>query len=109
MFNRSAWQPVTLPQDAMISKPRSPANPTGSGGGYFPGGVANYRKRFHVPEEWRGQSVQVEFEGVYMNAEVSINGQLVFFHPYGYSSFIVDIAPYLAYGQENTINLWCQF
>lgn len=105
IFNPHAWQPVVLPHDAMIGKPRSAGNPTGSAGGYFPGGVANYRKKFIVPEAWRGQSVQLEFEGVYMNAEVSINNQLVRLQPYGYSSFIVDITPYLVYGQDNTISV----
>jgi beta-galactosidase len=105
LFNPFAWQPVTLPHDAMISKPRAVGNPTGSGGGYFPGGVANYRKKFHVPEEWRGQGVQLEFEGVYMNAEVSVNNQLVHVQPYGYSSFLVDLTPHLIYGQENTVGV----
>jgi len=99
------WQPVTLPHDAMISKPRAAGNPSGSGGAYFPGGIATYRKKFLVPVEWRGQSVQLEFEGVYMNAEVSVNNQLLRLQPYGYSSFIVDITPYLAYGQENTVGV----
>ncbi|NLE45582.1 MAG: glycoside hydrolase family 2 protein [Chloroflexi bacterium] len=97
------WQPVDLPHDAMISKPRSASNPSGGAGAYFPGGVANYRKKLHVPEEWRGRSVQLEFEGVYMNAEVSVNNQLLRLQPYGYTSFVVDIAPYLNYGQENDV------
>ena len=104
-FNPRAWQPVTLPHDAMISKPRDPANPSGRSSGFFPGGVANYRKKFYVPEDWRGQSIELEFEGVYMNAEVSVNNQLVSRQPYGYSSFIVDLTPYLAYGQENMVGV----
>jgi len=105
IFNRSAWQAVTLPHDAMIGKPRSPESPTGKNGGYFPGGIANYRKKVQVPETWQGMSVQLEFEGVYMNAEVSVNQRLVHFQPYGYSSFVVDIAPYLAYGKENSLEV----
>jgi beta-galactosidase len=97
------WQPVNLPHDAMIGKPRAANNPSGSHGGYFPGNVANYRKKFPVPEEWRGQSVQLEFEGVYMNAEVTVNRQLLRLQPYGYSSFAVDITPALAYGQDNEV------
>lgn len=97
------WQPVNLPHDAMISKPRAASNPSGSHGGYFPGSVATYRKKFLVPEEWRGQSVQLEFEGVYMNAEVTVNRQLLRLQPYGYSSFVVDITSYLTYGQENEV------
>jgi beta-galactosidase len=105
IFNPGAWHPVTLPHDAMIGKPRAAGNPSGSAGGYFPGSVANYRKKFFVPEEWRGQSVQLEFEGVYMNAEVSVNNQLLRLQPYGYSSFIVDVTACLAYGQDNTVTV----
>lgn len=99
------WQPVNLPHDAMIAKPRTAGAPSGSGGGFFPGSVANYRKKFFVPEAWRGQSVQLEFEGVYMDAEVSVNRQLLRLQPYGYTSFVVDITPYLTYGQENEVNV----
>jgi beta-galactosidase len=105
MFNPRAWQPVTLPHDAMISKPRSADNPSGRQGAYFPGSSANYRKKFAVPEEWRGQSVALEFDGVYMNAEVSVNRRIIQKQPYGYSSFIVDLTPHLQYGQENTVGV----
>ena len=105
MFNPHVWQPVVLPHDAMIGKPRAASNPSGSQGAYFPGSLANYRKKFFVPEAWRGQSVQLEFEGVYMNAEVSINKRLIQSQPYGYSSFIVDLTPHLQYGQENTVGV----
>ncbi|HEX6034743.1 MAG TPA: glycoside hydrolase family 2 TIM barrel-domain containing protein [Anaerolineales bacterium] len=97
------WQPVNLPHDLSIHKARNQSYPTGSGGGYAWSGVVTYRKKFTVPAEWRGQSVQVEFEGVYMNAEVSINGQLVALHPYGYTSFLVDVTSHLKYGEENVL------
>lgn len=104
MFNPQ-WQAINLPHDAMIAKPRAADNPSGGAGAFYPGSIANYRKKFFVPEEWRGQSVQLEFEGVYMNAEVSVNRQLLCRHPYGYTSFVVDITPYLIYGQENELNV----
>jgi beta-galactosidase len=97
------WQPVHLPHDLSIQKPRSQTHPTGGAGGYAWSGLLTYRKKFLVPAEWRGQSVQLEFEGVYMNAEVSINGQLVALHPYGYTSFIVDLTSHLKYGEENIL------
>ena len=97
------WQPVHLPHDLSIHKARSQSHPTGGAGGYAWSGIITYRKKFLIPDEWRGQSVQVEFEGVYMNAEVSINGQLVALHPYGYTSFIVDLTPHLKYGEENVL------
>ncbi len=99
------WQPLTLPHDASISKPRSADHPTGSGGGYAWSGVVTYRKKFFVPDEWEDQSVRLEFEGVYMNAEVSVNGNLAVLHPYGYTSFLVDLKPYLNYGAENEVTV----
>ena len=105
MFMPALWQPVNLPHDAMIRKPRDASNPGGGNVGYFPGSVASYRKKFTVPEDWQGQILLLEFEGVYMNAEVSINNQPVSLHPYGYTSFIVDITPYLMYGKENMVSV----
>ena len=100
---RGQWEPVNLPHDLSIAKPRDQNYPTAKDGGYAWSGVVTYRKKFVVPAEWRGQSVQVEFEGIYMNAEVSINRQLVALHPYGYTSFVVDLTPHLKYGEENTL------
>ncbi len=96
-------QPVTLPHDASIGKARRADHPSGSGGGYAWNGVVSYRKRFHAPSEWQGQRVQFEFEGVMMYAEVMVNGQLVALHPYGYTSFLVDLTPYLQYGADNEV------
>jgi beta-galactosidase len=95
------WQFVTLPHDASISKPRSQQNLTSAGGGFAWSGVLTYRKKFRVPEDWKDQSIQLEFEGVYMNAKVLVNGNVAAFHPYGYTSFLADIQPYLVYGAEN--------
>src|SRR5947209_11948696 len=96
-------QPVTLPHDASIGKARRADHPSGPGGAYAWNGVVNYRKRFHAPREWQGQRVQLEFEGVMMHAEVTVNGQLVALHPYGYTSFLVDLTPYLQYDADNEV------
>ncbi len=105
MMAFAQWQPVNLPHDLSITKPRNADYPTKGSGGFAWSGVMTYRKKFQVPEEWKGQAVQIEFEGVYMNAEVSINRQLVALHPYGYTSFIVDITPHLKYGAENELTV----
>ncbi len=102
---RAEWQPVDLPHDASIHKPRSADYSTGRGGGYAWSGVVTYRKKFHVPKNWRGQCVHLEMEGIYMNADVSINGNVLTLHPYGYTSFVVDLTPYLIYGAENTVKV----
>ena len=97
------WHPVRLPHDASILKPRSGDYPTGGGGGYAWSGVVSYRKQLQVPAEWQGQNVQLEFEGVYMNAEVFLNRNVVTLHPYGYTGFLADLTPYLQYGTENEL------
>ncbi len=99
------WRPVALPHDASISRSREHQNPTGSSGGFAWSGVVAYRKTLQVPAAWRDRSVYLEFEGVYMNAQVLVNGHLAAFHPYGYTSFLVDIKPYLLYGAENEITV----
>lgn len=96
-------QPVTLPHDASIGKPRKADYPCGAGGAYAWNGVITYRKRFPAPTAWQGQRVQLEFEGVMMHAEVFINGHLVANHPYGYTSFLADLTPHVQLGQDNEI------
>jgi len=101
----AVWEPVDLPHDASIARERRADYPTGSAGGYAWSGLVTYRKALFAPESWRGRSVLLEFEGVYMNAQVSVNRDLVALHPYGYTSFIVDLSPWLQYGRDNLITV----
>src|SRR6266404_190324 len=101
----SAWRAVDLPHDWSIELERGPASPSGGAGGYFPTGVGWYQKRFPVTEELRGTTVLVEFEGVYMNAEVWLDEHCLARHPYGYTSFAHDLTPYLAAGSEHALRV----
>ncbi len=60
--------PVTLPYDAMLFENRDPDTPNSHHTGFFPGGVYSYTTTLHAPESWRGQSVTLEFEGVYQRS-----------------------------------------
>lgn len=102
-FNDNAWRNLDLPHDWSIEGSVSPKNPTGGAGGYFPAGIGWYRKTFKVAPEWKGKSIFVYFEGVYMNSEVFINGKSLGVRPYGYSSFRYDLSPYLDFNKENVI------
>lgn len=96
---------VSLPHDFSILQARTPQARGGNSVGYFPGGVGQYKKVLMVPETWRGKTVLLEFDGVYMNTEVWVEGELVQKHPYGYTAFQADLSAYLRYGQENAIKV----
>ena len=96
-------QAVTLPHDAQITEKRG-ADVSNGGHGYFPGGVYTYEKTFTALKEWEGKDILVEFEGVYKNATVSLNGKELCFHPYGYTGFFVELTD-LVYGAENTLTV----
>jgi beta-galactosidase len=102
-FSDTGWRSLDLPHDWSIEGKISPKNPTGGAGGYFPAGIAWYRKTFKAPLEWKGKDIAVYFEGVYMNSEVFINGKSLGVRPYGYSSFSYDLSPYLDFNKENVI------
>lgn len=99
-YDASAWRTVALPHDWSIEGKIDPQSPMGGSGGYFPAGIGWYRQTFSVPADWAGKRVSVEFEGVYMNATVYINGHSLGTHPYGYTSFFHDLTPQLQPGRN---------
>ena len=97
--------PVTLPHDAMLSEPRTQES-TGEGNiGWYIGGDYEYTKNFFVPEEYKDKKVLIEFEGIYHNGEVYINGKKAAYRPYGYTNFYVDTEGFFQYGKENEIKV----
>ena len=102
-FDDSSWRPLDLPHDWSIEGQVKQSNPTSNDGGYFPAGIGWYRKTFSVPADYIGKKVSIYFEGVYMNAEVFVNGNSLGVHPYGYTSFKHDISQFLQFGKENVI------
>ena len=99
----SAFKSISVPHDAMISEPRI-AESLGEGNiGFYAGYDYEYRKAVDVPKEDQGKTQLLEFEGVYHNAEVYINGEKAAERPYGYSNFYVNASDYLRYGENNEI------
>lgn len=100
-----APEEITLPHDAMIHEARTPDTKSGSQTGFYPGNVYTYVKKFDAPADWEGNAIALEFEGVYMNARVYVNGDYAGGHPHGYSNFYVSIEDFLRYGAENEIKV----
>lgn len=94
---------VQLPHDAMISEPRSADNMAHTG--YYPGGSYCYEKRIFGAPELAGKRLIVEFEGVYMDSHVFLNGEELGGHYYGYTDFTVDITGKLRSGEENLLTV----
>lgn len=94
---------ITLPHDAMLHSPRDPKAPCGSAGAFFPGGEYVYEKTFLNPG---AEHVLLQFEGVYKDTKVYVNGELAASAAYGYIPFFAELDKYLKEG-ENTVRVEC--
>ncbi len=97
--------PVHLPHDYMILSERSEDVPFGVASGYYKTSDMVYNKEFEVPAEWAGKKVWVEFEGVYSNSFIMVNGNYVGKHPFGYGNFLIDLTRYIEHGKINKLKV----
>ena len=100
-FTRS--QTVTLPHDWSIMQRFDRQEPAAGDGAYLPTGRGWYRRVLTLGKDYQGKRVRLYFEGVYMNSRVYVNGQLAGGWPYGYSSFWVDVTPYVLIGKNDIV------
>lgn len=96
------WRSVDLPHDWSIGLDPTPEGTT-SDTGYFQGGLGWYRKTFTLPRSAAHRSVSLEFDGVYMDSVVFLNGRQVASHPYGYTGFAVDLKDAHADGHTKNV------
>jgi beta-galactosidase len=101
-FDDSAWQRLTLPHDWSITQAPDPSQSNATG--FFPGGLGWYRKTFTVPASMTGKQISLDFDGVFENSYVYLNGQLVGNHPYGYTGYSYDIT-HLVHTDGHTPNV----
>ncbi|HPF50659.1 MAG TPA: glycoside hydrolase family 2 TIM barrel-domain containing protein [Draconibacterium sp.] len=114
-FDDSSWRILDLPHDYSIEDlpekegvkqigPFSEESAGRSSTGHVVGGTAWYRKHFTLDNTDEGKIIQILFDGVYMNADVWINGHHLGNHPYGYTAFAYDLSDFLnPPGQENVL------
>lgn len=100
-FDDSAWRVVDLPHDFVVEGAFDPAHNMDHG--YLPHGVGWYRKSFDAPAEDLGKRIYLEFDGVFRNSTVWLNGHLLGTQPSGYISFRYDVTDVIDYGRANTV------
>ncbi|WP_316795574.1 beta-galactosidase GalB [Pedobacter agri] len=99
-FIDTKWRNLTLPHDWSIEGKFDEKNPAKPEGGGLPTGIGWYRKEFTAPADFQNRLVTIEFDGVYKNSEVWINGKYLGKRPYGYSSFSYEISKFLKSGKN---------
>ncbi|NPV45337.1 MAG: glycoside hydrolase family 2 protein [Armatimonadetes bacterium] len=100
-FDDSAWRELDLPHDWLIEQPYDPRANVSHG--FRRGDVAWYRKTFGLPTEDLGRRLWLEFDGVFRDCTVWLNGHLLGRHPSGYTSFHFDITDVANYGGPNVV------
>jgi len=98
----SNWEKVTLPHDAAVSRNFSKKLSTQQQA-WLPYGNGWYRKHFTLKKADKNRFTFVNFEGVYRDASIYINGHYLGNHLNGYLGFQYDLTPYLKYGEDNVI------
>ncbi len=98
-FSDLKWRNLNLPHDWSIEGSFRPDNPSGHQGGLLPGGIGWYRKKFNVADVSE-KKYSIEFDGVYKNSTVYLNGHILGARPYGYATFCYDLTPWLQKGEN---------
>lgn len=94
-YNDTKWRTLNLPHDWSIESDFIKDAPATNQGGSLPGGIGWYRKTFVLPATAKDKNVEIEFDGVYQNSEVWINGHYLGRRPNGYANFSYELTDYL--------------
>ena len=108
-FDDSKWRKIDLPHDWSIEDMKGTNSPFNRdaisqvNGGFTTGGTGWYRKNFSLKAGDKEKKMTIRFDGVYMNADVWINGHYLGNHPYGYTGFVYDISDYVKFDAPNIL------
>ena len=97
---------VNIPHDAMQMDEKDELSAGGVHNGWYVCHDYIYEKAFCASEDWREKRVILEFEGIYKNAIVFLNGERIAVHEYGYTGFYIDISERLCYEKDNSIKVY---
>ncbi len=100
--NDSNWRTLDLPHDWAVEGPFNDTLENNTG--LLPWkGIGWYRKHFTLSNNDKGKRIYIDIDGAMAYAKVWLNGRFVGEWPYGYTSFRLDLTPYVQFGKENVI------
>jgi beta-galactosidase len=102
-YDDRQWQPVQVPHDYVLDGAGNYSSSNDRNHGYLPVHLAWYRKHFSIPQSDQGKILQLEFDGVFLDSQVWLNGHFLGAHPSGYTPFQFDITQAARYGAENVL------
>jgi beta-galactosidase len=97
----STWRIVDIPHDFVVEGTFTHTAPAFNGS--LPGDIGLYRKTFEIPREYEGNRIWIEFDGVFRNSRIFLNGSFIGSHLSGYSSFRFDLTDFINYGGKNVL------
>jgi beta-galactosidase len=102
-FDDASWTSLSVPHDYSIALAFNQSSTATYEGGYLDGGIGWYRKAFTLPASSSTQKAIIQFDGVYMDSTVYLNGTQVCTRPYGYASFECDLTANAKFGESNVL------
>jgi len=103
IFYPRDWKKVNLPHDWAVEGTFMHDNSLGNqpaANGFLPTGIGFYRKEFEIPEADKGKKISIEFDGIFRNSTLWVNGHLLGNHQSGYTPSYYDLTDVLRYGNE---------
>ena len=100
-YNDKSWRALDLPHDFVVEGTFD--QKADGSHGFLPAGVGWYRKSFTLPVTDRGKRIFLDFDGIYRDSDIWINGKHAASHPSGYTSFRVDATPFVRPGAKNSL------
>lgn len=102
-YNDSGWRVLNLPHDWMVEMPPNSVAPAGTAGGFVTGGIGWYRKQLEIPEDFSNKKLYLQFDGIYENSTVWINGEKLGHRDYGYITHLYDASELIKPGESNVV------
>ncbi len=105
-YDDSSWQEVSIPHDWSIACDFNPLSKATFEGGFLDGGEAWYRMEIPISLDMQSKNIYLDFDGVYMNSEIFVNGKKLSENNMGYNPFRIEITDYISFTGKNLLAVY---